>query len=167
MFFVAAAAATDCAHAPRATEAPLGFSWVVDRQMAGLAYPGEGAEAAQTAVYLVDHGVHLLVTLTESSPPADAPGLRRLHLPVVDFQPPTQDQLDAFVAEAGATIAAGGGVAVHCAAGRGRTGTFLAAWLVARGATAPEAIARVRGMRPGSIESEGQEQAVATFAERR
>ena len=51
-------------------------------------------------------------------------------------------------------------VAVHCAAGLGRSGTMAAVYLVADGASADEAITRVRDLRPGSIETEEQENAV-------
>ncbi|HDM92833.1 MAG TPA: hypothetical protein ENG69_05520 [Candidatus Korarchaeota archaeon] len=55
-------------------------------------------------------------------------------------------------------------VAAHCLAGRGRSGTFVAAYLVfSRGMTANAAIERVRKMRPGAIESYEQEEAVRTI----
>jgi atypical dual specificity phosphatase len=47
----------------------------------------------------------------------------------------------------------------------GRTGTILAAWLVSRGQGAGEAIALVRSLRPGSIETRAQEESVRRFAE--
>jgi protein-tyrosine phosphatase len=50
-------------------------------------------------------------------------------------------------------------------AGYGRTGTVLAAYLVAKGAEPEEAIDRVRRARPGSIETVEQEHAVHLFAE--
>jgi atypical dual specificity phosphatase len=51
-------------------------------------------------------------------------------------------------------------VLVHCGEGKGRTGTVLAAYLVSKGATADEAIERVRELRPGSIENVDQENAI-------
>ncbi|HCA46062.1 MAG TPA: protein-tyrosine-phosphatase, partial [Armatimonadetes bacterium] len=49
---------------------------------------------------------------------------------------------------------------VHCMAGLGRTGTMIACYLVSQGMPAEEAIAEVRRARPGSIQTEQQEQAV-------
>jgi atypical dual specificity phosphatase len=57
-------------------------------------------------------------------------------------------------------------VAVHCGAGLGRTGVILACWFVSKNLSVKNAIARVRRLRPGSIETESQEEAVAEFARR-
>ena len=63
--------------------------------------------------------------------------------------------------------AAGMGVAVHCGAGLGRTGVIVACYFVAKEMSAKNAVARVRRLRPGSIETEEQEEAVNEFARRR
>jgi len=53
---------------------------------------------------------------------------------------------------------------VHCAAGRGRTGTILAAYLIKReNLTADQAIKRIRSIRPGSIQSDRQELALDMY----
>lgn len=153
--------------APRQT-GPHGFSWV-DLGLGGMAWPGSGDDLDRSLEWLADHDVALLVTLTEA--PLDPAlladhGLVDLQLPVKDFTAPTLDQIDAFVAAAQAVIDAGHNVAVHCGGGRGRTGTMLAAWLIAHGAPPAAAIARIRALRPGSIETADQEAVLYRFADR-
>ena len=57
-------------------------------------------------------------------------------------------------------------VLVHCGAGLGRSGTVAAAYLVKCGYEPKAAIARVREVRPFSIETREQEQSVSDYAER-
>lgn len=58
-------------------------------------------------------------------------------------------------------------VGVHCALGFGRTGTMLACYLVKeQGLAAGDAIAEIRRLRPGSIETYEQEKAVFQFYQR-
>jgi atypical dual specificity phosphatase len=63
------------------------------------------------------------------------------------------------------SLAAGRPVAVHCAAGLGRTGAVLASYLVSHGATAEDAIADVRRVyNPLAIENAAQEESVRRFS---
>lgn len=152
---------------PGADAQPYGFSWVLDGRLAGLAYPGHTHGLATELDWMAAQGVRLLVSLTGAPPDptlvADA-GLDSLHLPVVDFQPPSPEQVDAFVAAVDAALLADDAVAVHCAAGRGRTGTMLAMYFVHRGLDGAAAIEHVRALRPGSIETQGQEQAILAYS---
>lgn len=143
------------------------FSWVIQDELAGLAMVGRWRPLAADLKELGDYGVRLLVTTTRERVDGSAvraAGIEPLHLPVRDFSPPTRAQLETFVDSAGAVIRRGGAVAVHCFAGKGRTGTFLAAYLTTLGQDAAAAIARVRLLRPGSIETALQEDAVHAFA---
>jgi atypical dual specificity phosphatase len=144
------------------------FSWVLDRQLAGMPRPGAGFPLDQDVEFLSKKGIDLLVSLTETPTSSDAlaaKDISLLHLPVPDFAAPGQEQLRQFVEAAAAVIDGGGRVGVHCAAGRGRTGTALAVYLVHTGMTATKAIERVRELRPGSIETAAQEQAVIDYYE--
>ena len=148
-------------------EAPRNFSWVVDNQLAGMGHPGHGETAETRYAYLANRDVSLMVSLTETAPDAQAlndKGIAQVHLPVIDFTAPTLSQLDDFVTTTANELMSGGRVVVHCAAGQGRTGTFLAAWFVASGATSQEAIDHVRELRPGSIETQAQLDIIAEYA---
>ncbi len=139
------------------------FSWVVPNAVAGTARPF--SPAALTA--LAKHGIRAVVTLTEEPLPADAvqqAGLTSIHLPIVDLAVPTLAQAQAAVTAITQWQAEGKPVAVHCAAGVGRTGTILACYLVSQGAAADDAISTIRRLRPGSIETPEQEAFVRAYA---
>ena len=55
-------------------------------------------------------------------------------------------------------------VGVSCGAGLGRTGTILACYLVTQGYDADAAINQIRKNRPGSIETQEQEDAIKAYA---
>ena len=63
---------------------------------------------------------------------------------IEDFASPTLDQIEEFVEFVGSRLAAGKKVLVHCYAGRGRTGTMLAAYLIHGGMSAGAAIREIR-----------------------
>ncbi len=116
--------------------------------------------------YAKQQGIRNLVTLTERPVEPDCLAsveVSALHLPVEDTRAPLPDQLETFVNHVDDWLAEGLPVAVHCFSGIGRTGTFLAIYLVHCGAAAGEAIREVRDRRPQSIETDEQEQAVHLF----
>jgi atypical dual specificity phosphatase len=145
---------------------PEGFSWIEKPLLAALARPS----APEDFVWLRRQGIQLLISLTEDRPRKDwveDASLLVFHIPVVDMEAPTQEELDRGVSAIERAMGQNLGVAVHCTAGLGRTGTMLAAYFIARGLSAKNAIARVRRLRPGSIETDEQEEAVTEFARRR
>jgi atypical dual specificity phosphatase len=142
---------------------PNGFSWVEKPRLAALARP----EAPEDLAWLRDQGIELLISLTEDTPRrdwVDNAGLLVFHDPMQDMEPPTPHQLEQALSAIHRAHEQGMGVAVHCGAGLGRTGVVLACYFVSKGTPPQEAIARVRRLRPGSIETDEQEQAVFEFA---
>ncbi len=144
---------------------PNGFTWVDKPHLAGMARPGDGDDLA----WLRQQGIELLISLTEEPPRRDwvnDAGLMVLHVPVEDMEAPTQEQLERSVTAIQRANEQGMGVAVHCGAGLGRTGVVLAAYFVASGMSAQNAIAKVRRLRPGLVETDEQAEAVVDFARR-
>ena len=145
--------------------APQGFSWVEKPLLAALAQPS----SAEDLLWLREQGIEVLLSLTEERPRRDwveEAGLLLFHEPLEDMQVPTPEQLDRAVSAILRTTERNMAVAVHCGAGLGRTGVVLAAYLVAKGATARNAIDRIRGLRPNSIETEDQAASVEQYARR-
>ncbi len=71
-------------------------------------------------------------------------GFEHKKICVEDFTAPTLDQVDEFVTFVDSKIAEGKKVLVHCFAGRGRTGTMLAAYLIHQGLSAEAAVREIR-----------------------
>lgn len=144
---------------------PSGFSWIEKPLLAGMARP----ESPEELAWLREQGIQVLVSLVEEPLRRDwvnDAGLMVIHIPVVDMEAPTQGQIEQAVHAINKAGQAGLGVGVHCGAGLGRTGVMLACYLVAKGLSAANAIARIRRLRPGSIETLEQEQAIEEFARR-
>lgn len=143
-------------------EAPFGFSWIIEKYLAGLAFP----ESEEDLKWLRQNNIDLLISLTEEPPHrrhVNQAGLMLVHIPVVDFSAPSQSDLTMACEAIKKANDAGLGAAVHCMAGRGRTGTVLASWLVYQGMNSSDAIKKIRQLRPGSIETLDQEEAIHMF----
>ncbi len=88
-------------------------------------------------------------------------GYKRFSIP--DFGTPGLDVLFSIITAMEECIASGHVVYVHCMMGLGRSGTVVASFLVKEGMKAKDAIKKVRDLRPGSIQTEAQEQLVYLF----
>ena len=145
---------------------PRRYDWIIEGKLAASSYPrdDEHLRALHAA------GVRALVTLHErpvDQDKLDALGIAAQHYPVQDFAAPSLDQIEAAIAFIKRKLAAEEGVAVHCAAGLGRTGTVIACYLVHEGYAPAEAIAHVRSRRPGSVETGEQQAIVYAYARHR
>ena len=106
---------------------------------------------------LQDAGVRAVVTLNQAWEPqapggvgaaCERVGLAHLHLPTPDYSSPSQADVHRAVAFIKAQIDAGGGVYVHCNAGRGRSAVCVLAYLMtADGLSAREAYEVVAAQR--------------------
>ena len=147
----------------RIAERPTNFGWVIEGKLAGCGLPVTHDEFE----WLVENGIKSVVTVREVPLPSqwfDGSDIDYLHLEVEDFGAPSIEDLDKAVGFIEDEIKKDRPVMVHCAAGKGRTGAVLAAYLVKnQNLTAEQAIEKVRRMRPGSIQSVAQETAISMY----
>jgi atypical dual specificity phosphatase len=144
---------------------PHGFTWIEQPFLSASAMP----DAAEELAWLREQRIDILLSLAEEPPTRrwiDEAGLMLVHVPVSDFEAPTAEQFDKCLAVLKRAKQSAMGVNVHCQAGRGRTGTVLAAYFVSQGMAGRDAVQHVRNLRPGSIETPEQERAVLDLARR-
>ena len=145
----------------------MNFGWVLENELAG----SQGPVSLQDLFFLHQQGVRAVIRMEERTIPADTGGyvdIVDLFVPVRDFTPPDQDQIQQMIEFIdGQAVQNGRPVVVSCYAGIGRTGTVLACYLVSRGSAPAAAIDEVRRLRPGSIQTPEQEAAVHEYAQRR
>ena len=143
------------------SDKPSRFGWIDD----DVAASGRPMSFEQLR-WVKEQGITLVISLTEASLPREwinELGLNYLHEPIEDHTAPSPGKLKKIVEEILEETGRGGKVLIHCAAGLGRTGTALAAYLIKKKGLPPEeAIKLIREMRPGSIEP-AQEKSIHEF----
>ena len=150
--------------------ATLNFSFVTPGELAGMSRPGVRAPLAEDLAFLKGEGIGAVISLSEA--PLNEISLREsgflsLHAPVEDFTAPSIELVEQCMEFIERMIhVEDRAVAVHCAAGCGRTGALLACHFVKRGASAEEAVDRIKRIRPGSIETTAQRDLVYHYEER-
>jgi atypical dual specificity phosphatase len=145
------------------SDRPTNFSWVSEGKLAGSGLPITEDEFR----WVVDKGIKSIVSVREVPLPSkwfDGGEIDYLHLIVEDYGAPTMEVLDEIVDYIDKKIRSGKAVLVHCAAGKGRTGAVLAAYMIKKEKlTAEQAIENIRLMRPGSVQSLTQETALSMY----
>ena len=113
--------------------------------------------------WLERQGISVLVNLTDDEYRDDR---FRVHgIPVPDGAAPGDEQIRRFCGLVERELEARRAVYVHCIAGCGRTGTMMACYLVYRDRLDPmEAMRQVRGVRPCSVETAAQADAVVRWS---
>ncbi len=152
----------------RVISRPTNFSWVVPGNLAGSGLPS----SYDHLLWLIQNNVKTIVTVREIPLPGqwfkkvDSLNLilDSFFLKTDDYNAPTIDELYDVVGYIDNQIKENKPVVVHCAAGKGRTGTVLAAYLIKKdGLKAKDAIKKIRSLRSGSVQSEIQENTINSF----
>lgn len=154
---------------PSSNLGPRGFRWLLPGQLGGLPRPGIVASVEEDIAGLRRLGVTALVTLEETPtvpPPAlEAAGVSAIHFPIIDMEAPDTVPTAGLCGRVDQLIRSGEVVAFHCRAGHGRTGTLLACQLIWAGASAVEALDRVRSVNPKWVTSDVQVRFLETFSD--
>jgi atypical dual specificity phosphatase len=141
---------------PASSEREPEHYWVLPRRLAAGEWPVPHLD------WLARQGVSVLINLTDH----EYRDTRfRIHgIPVPDGAAPGAAQIEEFCRLVEDELTRQQTIYVHCLAGCGRTGTMMACYLVYRDRVDPmEAIRHVRGVRPCSIETAAQAEAVITW----
>lgn len=140
---------------------PTNFSWVIEGMLAGSGMPTSREEMD----WVRENGIKAVLTLTEESLPEQwLNNIDYLHVPTVNGSSPDIENIEKAVDFVDKNLKNNKSVMVHCAAGKGRTGTILVAYMMKfRGMNVKGAIEEVRSLRPGSVENGSQEIALSIF----
>ena len=142
------------------------FSFITS-QLAGMAYP-----TASSFQELESLGISTIINLTPV--PLDVVGnfrFRVYHFPIVDGSAPSVTGLQDIVTTIESELTQSDSkVVVHCAAGLGRTGVVLTAFVLrnwhlrGKAVDVEEALKTIRSYRPGSVETPEQEELLHKYA---
>ncbi|MFZ0514664.1 MAG: dual specificity protein phosphatase family protein [Candidatus Nitrosopolaris sp.] len=153
---------------------PTNYSWVIKDELAGSGMPITYSQF----LWVLTQGIKTIITVREVPLPAQwfTSSITRcnnngnnlveyIHLKVEDYGAPSIKQLDNTVEYIKKQINSGKPVMVHCTAGKGRTGTILAAYLLKEEENlgADKAIRMIRKLRPGSVQSETQKKCIEAY----
>ena len=140
----------------------LNFSWILEGSLAA----SKGPVNRRDLIFLKMRDITAIVRMEEQTISGEALEMQDLYEPVPDFTAPTLEQIERMVRWIEQEIETWEHpVVVTCQAGLGRTGTVLACYFVYCGYTPEAAINLIRTLRPGSIQTPDQEDAVTRFSD--
>lgn len=144
---------------------PMNFSFV-DDYVCGSAR----IMSKRDVDWLIGKGIKAIISVTEDPIPnawLNGSAISYKHVPVMNHRAPSPDQLARCVEFIEENIRLDNKTLVHCAAGKGRTGTVLAAYICSRdNISAESSIEKIRSQRSASVEknpASGQEEAVKSY----
>ncbi len=136
--------------------------WLIPGKLAGMSRP-----SLEDLPQLAQAGMRGIVSVMDEPSGIkeyQEAGLAALWLPITGGKSPTVEQVKQFVQFAEPLINNNQAVVVHCTSGNRRTGTLLAAYLVAQGENPDQAIALVQQARPTAELRDAQKQFLQELA---
>lgn len=140
------------------------FSWIVENFLAASEYP----DSEEKFKFLKENKIRSIITLSEKKLPdylIEKYKIRYLYLPVKDFDVPKLEQVKKFIYWINLMESWEIPTLIHCDAGIGRTGTFVAIYFLLKGYSPRESIELLKRKRNFGIETLKQEAFIYELSE--